>query len=101
MIRYGLTPAAANDLAAIIDYIAERNPSAAGRVLDAFVEAFDRLADHPKLGHHRADLTDLPVRFWSVRDYLIVYRGESIIEILRVLHGRRDAATELAGRTRP
>ncbi len=74
--RYSVEPAAENDLALIFDYIARRNPDAADRIMDAMVEAFDRLADHPKLGHRRTDLTDLPVRFWSARDYLIVYRGE-------------------------
>src|SRR5262245_16516991 len=79
--RYTVAPAAENDLALIFDYIAQRNPDAADRVMDALVEAFDRLADHPKLGHRRTDLTARPVRFWSVRDYLIVYRGEEHIEI--------------------
>lgn len=101
MRRYSLEPAAENDLALILDYIAQRNPVAADRLMDAMVEAFDRLADHPKLGHHRSDLTDLPVRFWTVRDYLIVYRGEHEIEILRVLHGRRDVAAELGKKGLP
>lgn len=96
MRRYSIAPAAENDLALVFDYIAERNPDAADRVMDALVEAFDRLADHPKLGHRRSDLTDRPVRFWSVRDYLIIYRGERKVEVLRVLHGRRDVAAELA-----
>lgn len=95
MRRYSLARAAENDLALIFDYIAQRNPDAADRLMDAMIEAFDRLADHPKLGHRRADLTDLPVRFWTVREYLIVHRGEDPIEILRVLHGRRDVAAEL------
>ncbi|MGE0117041.1 MAG: type II toxin-antitoxin system RelE/ParE family toxin [Dongiaceae bacterium] len=37
MRRYGLTPAAENDLAAIFEYIAERNPGAADRVLNALI----------------------------------------------------------------
>lgn len=72
MRRYSLGPAAENDLTLIIDYIAQRNPDAADRLMDALVEAFDRLADHPKIGHRRTDLTERPVRFWSVSDYLIV-----------------------------
>jgi toxin ParE1/3/4 len=99
--RYSLEPAAENDLALIFDYIAEKNPDAADRLMDALIGAFDRLADHPKLGHRRTDLTDLAVRFWSVRDNLIVYRGERDVEILRVLHGRRDVAAELAQKRPP
>lgn len=101
MRRYRLAPAAENDLALIFDYIAQRNPDAADRLMDAMVQAFDRLADHPKLGHRRTDLTDLPVRFWTVREYMIVHRGEEHIEILRVLHGRRDVAAELARENLP
>ena len=71
MRRYSLTPAAENDLALIFDYTAQRNPDAADRLMDAMIEAFDRLSDHPRLGHRRTDLTDLPVRFWTVREYLI------------------------------
>lgn len=101
MRRHSLTPAAENDLALIFDDIAQRNPDAADRLMDSMVEAFNRLADHPKLGHRRTDLTDLPIRFWTEREYLIVHRGEDHIEILRVLHGRRDVASELARASLP
>ena len=32
-----------------------------------------RLAQTPLMGHLREDLTDEPVRFWSVYSYVIVY----------------------------
>jgi antitoxin ParD1/3/4 len=50
----------------------------------------------PGQGHTRKDLTDLPVLFWPVGSYLIVYDPEKRpLEILRVLHGARDVETIL------
>ncbi len=43
------------------------------------------------MGHFRGDLVANPLRFWRVRDYLIIYRSEKKpLEIVRVLHGKRD-----------
>jgi len=43
------------------------------------------------MGHYRSDLVAEPLRFWRVRDDLIIYRSEKRpIEIVRVLHGKRD-----------
>jgi plasmid stabilization system protein ParE len=49
------------------------------------------------LGHRREDLTArADVLFWPVYSYLIIYRpGRRPIEILRVLHGKRDVAKTL------
>jgi antitoxin ParD1/3/4/toxin ParE1/3/4 len=50
-----------------------------------------RLAQSPPIGHLREDLTEEPVRFWSVHSYLIVYDPETQpLQILRILHGARD-----------
>jgi len=35
------------------------------------------VASFPGLGPSRKDLTDEPLRFWSVYSYLIVYRPET------------------------
>ena len=49
------------------------------------------LAANPGIGHIRTDLTDADVRFWSVFKYLVIYRPETKpLEIVRVLHGRRE-----------
>jgi hypothetical protein len=43
------------------------------------------------LGHKRADLTPLPLLFWAVGMYLIIYRAErSQVEIVAVTQGSRD-----------
>lgn len=42
-------------------------------------------------GHWRRDLTDEPVKFFPVYSYLIVYRpGTKPLQIIAILHGRRD-----------
>jgi plasmid stabilization system protein ParE len=56
--------------------------------------AFDLLAKAPSLGHLREDLTSLPVRFWPVGDYLVIYRVQAkAIEIVAVTQGSRDLPT--------
>jgi antitoxin ParD1/3/4/toxin ParE1/3/4 len=44
----------------------------------------------------RSDLTPLPVKFWPVFSYLIVYDPAARpLAIVRVLHGRQDVAAIL------
>lgn len=97
MKSYRLTPAAEDDLFTIWIFIAEDNLPAADRVEADIFDACQRVAQKPDLGHFRRDLTDKPVRFFAVRGtYLIVYDPDtSPLEVLRVLHGARDAPTEL------
>ena len=91
MSQFVLTPAAEGDLLKIIEYLEGDNPSAVLKVVDALDEAMQRLADNPGIGHVRPDLTDEEVRFWSVFKYLVIYRPDmKPLEIVRVLHGRRD-----------
>ena len=94
MQRYQFTPQAADDLAEIWSYIAKDNPEAADRVEEAAFRACELLSTSPLAGRVRADLTSLPVRFWSVlpyRNYLIVYDPSATpLQILRILHAARD-----------
>jgi hypothetical protein len=52
----------------------------------------------------RPDISPLPVRFWTVTkfpNYVIVYRPETVpLEVVAVLHRRRDLKEVLEGRTR-
>ena len=96
MARYVISPAGRQDLRDIWTGIATDNLDAAGRLLDRFEAAFERLAEFPGMGHARPDLIDLPVRFWTLGNYLIIYRAEaSPIEIVRVLNAYRDIAAVL------
>jgi plasmid stabilization system protein ParE len=91
MSEFVLTPAAEGDLLKIIEYLQGDSPNAILKVVDALDEAMRRLAENPGIGHVRPDLTDEDVRFWSVFKYLVIYRPETKpLEIVRVLHGRRD-----------
>jgi antitoxin ParD1/3/4 len=97
MKRYLLTPAAEEDLFSIWAYIAIDNPLKADEVENDLFSACERVAAKPDLGHFRRDLTDKPVRFFTVRaNYLVVYDPASEpLQILRFLHGARDVAAEL------
>lgn len=99
MADYFVTEAAADDLQRIDDYILLNDgASAAERVSSALEEAFDRLAERPLIGHRRTDLITRPYRFWSTMGFLIVYDADARpIQIIRVLHGRRDLTGILGG----
>ena len=76
MTPYILAPEALQDLQELWDYIATENLDAADRIIDTLFAAFERLAAMPGLGHRREDLTDRPLRFWTVDAYLVIYRAE-------------------------
>jgi antitoxin ParD1/3/4/toxin ParE1/3/4 len=99
MTGYVLAEAAALDLDTIWEYIAQDNVPAADRWIDKLFEAFESIASHPGIGHKREDLTALPVLFWPVGSYLIVYRVKSgAIEIVAVTQGARDIPAFLSSR---
>lgn len=91
MSAHVLSPAALQDLQDIWDFISIDNASAADKLEVEFFEAFERLAQRPRMGHSRTDLTERDVLFWLVGSYLVVYRQDSTtLQIVAVLHGARD-----------
>lgn len=94
MSRFQLTPQAIEDLFEIWTYIARDNLEAANAVEDAVYESCDFLAEGPLRGKIRTDLTNLPLRFWTVQsfpNYIIVYNPATRpLQIIRILHGSRD-----------
>jgi plasmid stabilization system protein ParE len=75
--RYVLAPQAARDLVEIWRYVKqESSRETADRVESVIRGKFVYLAEFPGGGHWRRDLTEAPVRFFSVYSYLIVYRPE-------------------------
>lgn len=88
--------AAQSDLQDLWAFIAEDNPEAAD-VLESDIRAeVQQLAELPSLGHRRRDLTPHDLWFHTVRkNYLIVYRMGDHLEVVRLLHGARDAVNEL------
>lgn len=75
MTGYLIAPAAQQDLLEIIDYIAAENPEAAERVRDMLFDAFDAIADRPRIGHFRHDLTAPPPRLTGAPDTRVRRRG--------------------------
>ena len=91
MAGYVISPAGRQDLIDIWTEIARDNLDAAERLLDRFEAAFQRLAEFPGMGSARPDFIALPVHFWTLGNYLIIYRAEkSPIEIVRVLSAYRN-----------
>jgi plasmid stabilization system protein ParE len=100
MSQYLLARAAESDLDSIWDYIAQDSMDAADRWIAKLFEAFEDLAANPAIGHKREDLTALPVLFWPVGSYLILYRRQLLdrIEIVAVTEGARDIPSFLEQR---
>ena len=67
----------------------ENSFEATDRVLEEFYQTFERLAETPRMGHKRPDLTPRDVLFWPVHTYLVIYKNSKPLRI-RVVHGRRD-----------
>ena len=89
--RFVLSPEALDDFDQIWLYIAEDDIPAADHVEHELREAIKLLAERPQIGHVRRDLTDRPVKFWTVDHYVIVYDpATQPVQIVRLLHGSRD-----------
>jgi plasmid stabilization system protein ParE len=71
--RFVFTEEAETQLLDILGYLADESESAAVRVRDAMYDAVGKLAERPGIGHTREDLTDRPLKFWTVYSYLLVY----------------------------
>jgi toxin ParE1/3/4 len=63
---YRLTERAEADVKAVADFIAADSTDAAVKVVLALENAFAVLASRPGIGHTREDLTERPLKFWSV-----------------------------------
>jgi plasmid stabilization system protein ParE len=88
---FELHPGAASDITGIWEFIVEDNPDAAGRVREDILDGIRKLVPFPRQGHQRTDLTSRPLRFRTVRNYLIAYApDERPLLIIAVLHGRRS-----------
>jgi plasmid stabilization system protein ParE len=85
-----LHPGAAQDISEIWEFITADNPQAARRVREEILDTIRTLLVFPHQGHLRIDLTARPLRFHTVRDYLIVYAPDvNPLVVIAVLHGRR------------
>ena len=93
MKRYRVTPQARSDLRDIYQYVAERNPTAAGTLRRLFYEKFRTIAAIRYMGDARDDLAP-GVRVSAAGSYVIVFRPiDDRVDIIQVVHGARDLET--------
>lgn len=84
------TNAARADLVDIWLHVAKDNPSAADRVLERIAAAAGRLGHDPRAGPARDDIRP-GLRYLVCDPWLLLYRVVADgVEIVRVVHGRRD-----------
>ncbi|HZS46214.1 MAG TPA: type II toxin-antitoxin system RelE/ParE family toxin [Blastocatellia bacterium] len=100
MSKYIVSPEANEDIFEIWRYMAvQADVETAERVTNDIYPAFASLVRMPGQGHTRSDLTSHSVLFFNVYSYLIVYRPKSPLEIVAVLHGKRDVKQLLRERS--
>lgn len=76
---------AESDVAHIIEYVGERNPNAAHKLLDIIDEKTSNLPVNPKI--YRAGRVDGTREMLVTPSYLVVYEENALeVRILRVLH---------------
>ena len=100
MADYVLDPCVEVELWGIWHFIAQDNPDAATRVIEAAYETFKALAANPGLGRRRRfrsrRLRD--VRSWRIsgfENYLVFYRPVARgIQVIHIYHGARDKQYE-------
>ena len=90
-------PQAEIDVATSWDFIAEDSVRAADALIKRIEKAFDMLAETPLAGRVRDEL--MPnLRSFPVGNYVIFYLPVSTgIEVVRVMHGRRDIDADEMG----
>ena len=93
-MRCRLTLAAEQDLADLSQHVALDDPQAAAAILDLIETKCVLLALYPELGRPREDLFP-KLRSFPASRYVIFYRiTTDEIQVIRILHGARDASAE-------
>lgn len=90
-------PLAALDILDVWDHLATDNPAAADRWVDEIDAALATLATQPMMGRARPELA-ADLRSFPFRRYVIFYVPLSDgIDVVRVLHNRRDIDSLVGG----
>jgi toxin ParE1/3/4 len=99
-VRFQVSLQVETDLGEIWLYVAQEagDGAIASRVVNSITDRFALLAKFPHMGKSREVDLGPNRRSFAVNNYVIFYRVRSgQVEILRVLHGRRDVHAILAG----
>lgn len=98
-----VAPEAERDLEDILLYLEDRGGKAlALRYGESFRDALRHLLQFPRSGPPRASLGKA-IRIWLVPPYVLFYRyhsGDDTLQLLRILHERRDTSREIMGKSR-
>ncbi len=82
---------AKNDLKQIHDYIAKDSKYYAQNVVQEIVTKSEKLTDFPEIGRAVPEISDQNIRELIVYSYRLIYEiSKNEIEILAIIHGRRD-----------
>jgi antitoxin ParD1/3/4/toxin ParE1/3/4 len=97
---FQLTQDAILDIDAIWLYLLEKEGmETADRIVTELFKGFYKLAEIPNSGHRRADLSSRNVLFYRIFSFLVIYQpGSSPLQILGVLHGKRNVSRLLKQR---
>jgi toxin ParE1/3/4 len=89
-MTYRISGRARRNLLEIWRYIADDNETAADRFIDLLVQRFQLLGKNPHAGRSRDELRS-GYRSFPVGQYVVFYRiAEPGVQIMHVLHGKRD-----------
>ena len=89
MVKWSIP--AKNDLKQIHDYIAKDSKYYAQNVVREIVTKTETLIDFPEIGRVVPEISDQNIRELIVYSYRLIYEiSESGIEIIAIIHGRRD-----------
>ena len=90
---------ARNDLKQIHDFIAQDSRYYARKVVQDIVAKTETLTDFPEIGRVVPEISDQTIRELLVYSYRLIYEVSSgNIEILAIIHGRRDFNSAWDGR---
>ena len=82
---------ARNDLKQIHDYIAKDSKYYARKVIQEIVAKTETLTELPEIGRIVSEVSDQNIRELIVYSYRLIYEMSGAgIEILAIIHGRRD-----------
>jgi len=89
MVKWSIP--AKNDLKQIHDYIANDSKYYAQNVIQEIVSKTETLTEFPKIGRIVPEISDQSIRELIVYSYRLIYEiSVAGVEILAIIHGRRD-----------
>ena len=97
MASVELTKLAEDDLVDIWKYIADDNPTAATRTVEAIYERIEQLSLQPHMGRNRSDLRE-GLQSHSLSNYIIFFFAKNRpkgVQVVRILEGHRDIGSEV------